>query len=105
MQTYKIIVSALAKSDLRNIVTYISTVESIERAKYAERAILSEMKRLTHFPSAYPKDEYASTESQTIRFILKWNYKILFFIDAKTVQIIGIFHTAQSPEKLTDYNR
>jgi plasmid stabilization system protein ParE len=103
MQTYKVVISALAKFDLHNIVTYIAAVESIERAKYVERGILSAMKRLIRFPSAYPKDEYASTESQTIRFILKWNYKILFFIDAKTVQIVGIFHSAQNPERLIDY--
>jgi len=104
MQTYKIVLSNLAKADLRNIVTYISITESITRAKYVEQSILSQMKHLEHFPTAYPKDEYASTCERTIRFIIKWHYKILFFIDVNTVQIIGIFHTAQNTEKLTFYN-
>ena len=101
MQTYKIVVSELAQADLRNIVTYISEIESITQAKYVERSILSEMKRLKYFPTAYPQDESASTDNREIRFILKWRYKILFFIDADTVQIVGIFHTAQNPTKLS----
>jgi plasmid stabilization system protein ParE len=100
MQTYKIVVSKLAKTDLQNIVAYISNIESVTQAKYVERGILSEMKRLEHFPTAYPKDEYASTENKEIRFIVKWRYKILFFIDTNVVQIVGIFHTAQNPNKL-----
>jgi plasmid stabilization system protein ParE len=100
MQTYKVVVSKLAKIDLRNIVTYISNVESDTRAKYVEQGILSEMKQLEYFPTAYPKDEYASTDKREIRFAMKWRYKILFFIDANTVQIVGIFHTAQNPNKL-----
>ena len=101
MQTYKVEISDLAKADLQNIVNYISEIESITTAKYVERGILSEMKRLEHFPTAFPKDEYASTDEITIRFLVKWSYKILFFIDKNKVQIVGIFHTAQDPDKLT----
>ncbi|MCL2651760.1 MAG: type II toxin-antitoxin system RelE/ParE family toxin [Candidatus Azobacteroides sp.] len=104
MQTYKVVISDLAKADLRNIVSYISETESITIAKYVERGILSEMKKLAHFPAAYPKDEYASTNEKTIRFLVKWSYKILFFIDINTVQVAGIFHTAQNPDKLLLYH-
>ena len=100
MQVYKVIVSEFAKIDLRNIVTYISNVESTTQAKYVERGILSEMKRLEYFPTAYPKDEYASRNNREVRFIMKWHYKILFFIDVNKVQIVGIYHTAQNPNKL-----
>ena len=100
MQTYKVEISDLAKADLQNIVSYISEIESITTAKYVERGILSEMKRLEHFPTAFPKDEYASTDERTIRFLVKWSYKILFFIDMNKVEIVGIFHTAQNPDKL-----
>ena len=68
MQTYKVVISDLAKADLQNIVSYISEAESITTAKYVERGILSEMKRLKHFPTAFPKDEYASADEKTIRF-------------------------------------
>jgi plasmid stabilization system protein ParE len=100
MRTYKVILSDLAKVDLQNIVSYITTTESITRAKYVERCLLSEMKRLERLPTAYPKDKYASTDEIIIRFLVKWHYKILFFIDANSVQITGIFHMAQNPDKL-----
>jgi plasmid stabilization system protein ParE len=101
MQTYKVVISDLAKADLQNIVRYISEIESITTAKYVERGILSEMKKLEHFPTSYPKDKYASTNEKTIRFLVKWSYKILFFIDINKVNVVSIFHTAQNPEKLT----
>jgi toxin ParE1/3/4 len=101
MQTYKVFVSNLAKSDLKNITAYLSMVESTKRAQLVEQGILSELKRLSHFPEAFPKDEYASTNRHIVRFIIKWHYKILYFIDSETVEVIGIFHTAQNPKKLT----
>jgi len=100
MQTYKIILSDSAKIDLQKIVAYVVISESVTRAKYVEQGILSEMKRLEFFPTAYPKDEYASTDKMAIRFIVKWRYKILFFVDTNKVQIVRIFHTAQNPNKL-----
>ncbi|MDR2205387.1 MAG: type II toxin-antitoxin system RelE/ParE family toxin [Flavobacteriaceae bacterium] len=100
MKVYKIILSNLAKSDLQNIVSYLTNTESSATAKYVEHGILSAMKRLKYFPAAYPQDEFAGTDKIEIRFLIKWSYKILFFIEADTVQIVGIFHTAQNPEKL-----
>jgi plasmid stabilization system protein ParE len=60
------------------------------------------MKSLALLPTAYPRDEYASTDKRAIRFVIKWHYKILFFVDesTSTVQVAGIFHTAQNPDKL-----
>ncbi|MDR1981860.1 MAG: type II toxin-antitoxin system RelE/ParE family toxin [Tannerellaceae bacterium] len=37
-----------------------------------------------------------------IRFAVKWSYKILFTIGEKHVNIVRIFHAAQSPRKLKD---
>jgi len=65
MQIYKVEISDLAKADLQNIVSYISEIESFTVAKYVERGILSEMKRLELFPSAFPIDQYASTDEKT----------------------------------------
>jgi plasmid stabilization system protein ParE len=104
MQTCKVILSDLAKTDLQSIVAYLSIAESLTRAKHVERGILSAMKSLERLPTAYPRDEYASTDKRVIRFVMKWHYKILFFVDTSTsmVQIAGIFHTAQNPDKLKE---
>ena len=97
MKIYKVIFSDIAKDDLHDIVTYISQKESQKRAKHVERGILSTSKSLQRFPEGYPKDEYASSETEIVRFALKWKYKILFVIEKDIVQIVGIFHTAQNP--------
>ncbi|GHT18240.1 hypothetical protein AGMMS4957_00100 [Bacteroidia bacterium] len=103
MQTYNVYLSDVAEADLSNIVDYVAGADSWERAKYVERGILEAAKKLSTFPTAHPKEEYASTDTREIRYIKKWKYKILFFIGTETVQVVGIFHTAQSPEKLTFY--
>jgi len=101
MKIYEVIVSDLAKLDLQDIVSYISQRDSHARAKHVEHGILSKAKVLSRFPEGYPKDPYASTETQIVRFAIKWKYKILFVIENDMVQVVGIFHTAQTPEKLT----
>ncbi|GHT02560.1 hypothetical protein AGMMS49525_06220 [Bacteroidia bacterium] len=103
MQTYKVFLSDLARADLRDIVAYVSIADSIERAKYVERGLLSAMKLLSTFPTIYPQDEYASIPTREIRFVVKWRCKILFFIEADTVQVVGIFHTSQNTDKLASY--
>ncbi|GHT41946.1 hypothetical protein AGMMS49965_12560 [Bacteroidia bacterium] len=103
MQTYKVYLSDLATIDLSRIVDYITNADSQERAKYVEQGILEAMKKLSTFPTAHPIDGYASTDEREIRFLMKWRYKILFFVEAETVQVVGIFHTAQSPDKLLFY--
>ena len=102
MQTYRVSLSDLAKKDLQNIVSYITAADSIARAKNVENGILSAMKRLERFPTAYPIDKYAIKADTEIRFLIKWQYKILFFIDINTVHVVRIFHTAQNPEKLSN---
>ncbi|GAP73150.1 hypothetical protein SAMD00024442_63_4 [Candidatus Symbiothrix dinenymphae] len=103
MPTYNVHLSDVAETDLQNIVSYVTDVDSWEQAKYVERGILETIKQVSTFPTAYPKDEYASTDTREIRFVMKWKYKILFFVGTETVQVIGIFHTAQNPDKLTFY--
>jgi len=102
MQTYKVIISELASSDLQDIVTYIGQRDCHANAKRVERGILSKTKELSRFPESCPKDRYASTETQDVRFAMKWKYKILFIIESNVVQIVRIFHTAQNPEKLSN---
>lgn len=100
MQNYDVIFSDLAITDLSDIVAYITEQESETRALYVERELLKAVKSLEIFPNGYAKDEYASTPQRTVRFIVRWSYKIVYTVDKNTVKIISIFHTAQDPWKL-----
>ena len=105
MQVYKVVFSDLARCDLFDIKTYLLDVAGERVAQHVEKGILSEAKKLRIFPSGYPKDFYASSDNLTVRFIIKWRYKILFVIDEEKfeVQVVGIFHTAQNPDKMEKY--
>ena len=102
MTRYNVVFSDLAITDLSVIVRYITVKESYERAKYVERNLMKMAKDLEIFPNGYAKDEYASTFNHTVRFIVKWNYKLVYTVNEKTVYIVGIFHSSQNPCKLSD---
>ncbi len=100
MMTYNIILSDHAKVDLHDIVAYITMKEGIERAQHVERELLVQIKKLSTFPEGHSQDQYVSADEKIVRFIMKWRWKILFFIEHDTVSVIGIFHVAQDPKKL-----
>jgi plasmid stabilization system protein ParE len=90
-----------SKSDLKEIFTYILKVNSRERAVYVVNGIKKEAAKITLFPTKHtkePEDILGNT-----RFAVKWSYKILFTIGENHVNIVRIFHAAQSPQKLKDF--
>lgn len=48
-------------------------------------------------PYKHPKEPLSNIE--TIRFIPKWNYKIIYEIDNDLIRIASIFSSRKSPEK------
>ena len=102
MRNYKVVLSDLAITDLSEIVQDLTNKVSYTCAKQVERELLRTAKRLETFPNGYAIDEYASTPDRTVRFIVKWNYKLVYTVDNYTVYILSIFHTAQLPDKLKE---
>jgi len=91
--------SEQSKTDLKEIFKYIKTVESGERAKYVVTEIRKAAKEITLFPTKHTKEPVILDES--VRYAIKWSYKILFTIDKKYVNIVRVFHTAQSTKKMS----
>lgn len=90
-----------AKNDLKPIFEYISGAESRQRALYVIAGIRETAKETASFPSKHAKEPYINRDN--IRFAVKWSYKIVFEIKGKTIRILSIFHTAQSPEKIMKF--
>ena len=90
--------SEQSKTDLKEIFEYIKTVKSRERAIYVVDGIRKTAKGITIFPTKHAKEPVIS--DGTVRYAVKWSYKILFTISEKHVNIVRIFHTAQNPDKL-----
>jgi len=90
--------SEQSKVDLKEIFKFIRTVESRERARYVVTGIRKAANEISLFPTKHAKEPFILNE--TVRYAVKWSYKILFTINENHVNIVRIFHTAQNPEKI-----
>lgn len=53
---------------------------------------------LEFMPYKFPKEPFINKEN--IRFVPKWNFKIIYAIENEDIIILNIFSTRQNPEKL-----
>ena len=100
MVEYTLLWSKQSKADLQEIFRYIKNAESLERARYVVTKIRKVANEITFFPTKHTVEPAITDE--TVRYSVKWSYKILFTISEKHVNIVRIFHTAQNPNKLLD---
>ena len=98
MVEYTLQWSQKSKADLQEIFRYIKNAESSERAKYVVTEIRKVANEIIVFPTKHAIEPVVIDE--TVRYAVKWSYKILFTISKRHVNIIRIFHTAQNPDKL-----
>ena len=99
MVTYKLQWSEQSKADLKEIFNYIKFAESLERAKYVVTGIRETAKQILFFPTKHAIEPYII--DGTVRYAVKWSYKVLFTIGEKHVSIVRIFHTAQNLDRLS----
>jgi plasmid stabilization system protein ParE len=97
--TYTLQWSEQSKADLKEIFNYIELAENSERAKYVVTGIRETAKQIVFFPTKHAVEPYII--DGTVRYAVKWSYKILFIIGEKYVSIVRIFHTAQNPDRLS----
>jgi len=98
MVMYSIRWSLQSTKDLKEIFEFIKNAESSERAKYVIAEIKKTAKEISHFPTKHAKEP--SILDETVRYAIKWSYKIFFTINEEHVNIVRVFHTAQSPNKI-----
>ena len=89
-----------AIDDLENILEYIARKESYGVAKNVVMQIKNKTKELGVFPEKYQKEK--NDTDRNIRRAIIFSYKIIYEIYDKKVNILRIFHTSQSPDKLDD---
>jgi plasmid stabilization system protein ParE len=91
--------SKQSKTDLREIFNYIKFAESSERAKYVVTGIREAANKISPFPTKHAIEPFII--DITVRYAVKWSYKILFTIGEKHINIVRIFHAAQNPDRLS----
>ena len=93
----KIIWHNRAKQDLNNHIHFIAQQSQGNALKVLEN-LLKLVEILELFPYAYPKEPVY--DDDTVRFIAKWSFKIIYKIDAEVVYILKVFNTKQNPNKV-----
>ena len=85
-----------AEQELQDIYNYIF-LDSPQNADMVVSELLSLIQDIPNMPYKYPKDPFSDDDA--IRFIAKWNYKIIYEIDDSLIRIASVFSTRKSPEK------
>ncbi|MEX0720807.1 MAG: type II toxin-antitoxin system RelE/ParE family toxin [Balneolaceae bacterium] len=93
-----------ALNSLKDIYDYIIYKESSEEpANKVIQEIFDRVRQLTEFPESGQIEPLLHDIGQNSRFIIQYNYKIIYEYDTSSSLIIitDVFHTSQNPAKLT----
>lgn len=76
--------------------------KSVESANEVINAIFKKVDQLTQFPESGQKEPILNTIGQDSRFLLEFNYKIIYEFHSEIYQVVitDVFHTSQNPEKV-----
>jgi len=85
-----------AERELQDIYDYIF-LDSPQNADRVVSELLSLIQDIPNMPYKHPKEPFSNSDS--IRFIAKWNYKIIYEIDDSLIRIASIFSTRKNPGK------
>lgn len=99
---YEVDVSTEAKEMMVDIYEYLSDNVSEITAHDVVMGIADAIESLEKFPTGSPIQHNISSEQRTFRFLLKWKYKIIFYVDedAKVVRVVAVGHSSQNPDNL-----
>lgn len=89
-----------ALNDLQEIYDYVSEL-SPQNAEMMVKTFAELADSLAFMPKKFPKEPFINQEK--IRFIPKWNFKIIYSIEKDKIIILNIFSTHQNPDKLNFY--
>lgn len=104
MVTYKVVINNDAKASLRKIYQYLKTNVSLATAQKVRDGILDAIDGLATMPQANSMVPEVSNEQMIYRRVLKWSYKIIYFIDEDEIMVtvVEILHSKQDAGRLKD---
>ncbi len=104
VEHYEVELADSAWDDIFNIIYYLRKYSGESTAQRTRKALIAEARKLEKMPTGYPIQHNISSEKRTFRFIAKWKYKIIYYVDeeAKVVRVVAVRHSSQDPDKLKD---
>jgi plasmid stabilization system protein ParE len=100
MEEVEIFISPFAAQCLQEIYNYYSQVGSDDVAEMVVHNIVEDIEQLRVYPNLGSNEPVLELK----KFILVYNFKIIFERKTNVIEILDIFHTAQDPEKLPTRN-
>jgi plasmid stabilization system protein ParE len=92
--------SDTAKADLQFIYSYYKNEVSAALAKRLVKVLAEQTKALKKNPLMGQREPIFERHSLEIRYLVKMNYKILYYIEDKSIMIARVFDCRQNPTKM-----
>lgn len=98
----KIIWTDFAKNELKQIFDYYKKEASQRVATKLTQTIVKETFKLSKHPKIGQKEDLLKSRSQSFRYLVVKNYKIIYWINESKfrIEIVDLFDTRQNPVKI-----
>lgn len=74
-------------------------LDSISAAKEVTNEILKAASQIPPYAEKYQIDEYYPNNPGNIRRLFRWNFRIVYQVNEKTIDILNVLHTSQEPSR------
>ena len=89
-----------ATDDLQDIFGYYTVEASRQVAEKMIAGLIEATQLLVHQPNMGQKEPLLSDRKSNFRYLVKGNYKIIYWIDAEEIYVAAVFDCRQNPEKM-----
>jgi toxin ParE1/3/4 len=89
-----------ANSDLENVFDYYKIEANLRVARKLVKALVSSTIQLKYTPRIGAVETLFTIDGIELRYLVKGNYKILYYIQVNTVIIARVFDCRQNPIKM-----
>ncbi len=96
---YTIIWSDFAMVSLKGIYNFVALDNKIAAEKVVKEIFLY-ANTLVIFPNRNPREPLLLENKIEYRSLLKWHYKLIYYVENENVIIVSIFDSRKKPEKL-----